>query len=206
MVAIRLNCRGKNKPSKIIICFMARIQKGYFDLFAIFLLALGAAWIAASRLPASAQELTQAVPVAGFLAPDFTLNSLTGETFTLSKLRGRPVLINLWASWCGPCRAEMPAIQRVYDQYRDQGFVVLAVNATRQDSLQAAQAFVDEFGFTYPILLDVDGVVASLYQLRAFPSSYFVDADGIIQEVVLGGPMNEALLATRVEQLLGGQD
>ena len=122
------------------------------------------------------------------------------------QMRGRPVLINLWASWCGPCRAEMPAIQRVYDQYRDQGFVVLAVNATRQDSLQAAQAFVDEFGFTYPILLDVDGVVASLYQLRAFPSSYFVDADGIIQEVVLGGPMNEALLATRVEQLLGGQD
>ncbi len=185
---------------------MAKTHKGYFDLFAISLLILGAVWIAVSRLPTTEKEIAQAAPQAGFLAPDFTLNSLSGETVTLSELHGHPVLVNLWASWCGPCRAEMPAIQRVYDQYRDRGFVVLAVNATLQDSLQDAQAFVDEFSFTFPVLLDVDGRVASLYQLRAFPSSNFIGADGIIQEVVLGGPMNEALLITRVEHLLGEQE
>lgn len=185
---------------------MANFSKRYFELIAISVLLLGGVWIFASRLPTSEAERAQAVPQAGFSAPDFTLNSLSGETVTLSELRGHPVLVNLWASWCGPCRAEMPAIQNVYDQFRDQGFVVLAVNVTLQDSLKAAQGFVDEFGFTYPVLLDVDGQVASLYLLRAFPSSYFIDANGIIQEVVLGGPMNEALLITRVEQLFGEQD
>ena len=183
-----------------------RNTKGHFDLFVIVTLLLGAAWIFASRLPISDQERTQTAPQAGFLAPDFTLNSLTGEAVTLSDLRGHPVLVNLWASWCGPCRAEMPAIQRVYDQFRARGFIVLAVNVTLQDDLQAAQKFVEEFGFTYPILLDVDGQAASLYKLRAFPSSYFIDEKGVIQEVVLGGPMNEALLVTRVEQLFGEPD
>lgn len=185
---------------------MLRLPRLMFDLLALGLLAAGSAWIYASRLAPADQQVAQAAPQAGFQAPDFTLTSLSSESITLSELRGHPILVNLWASWCGPCRTEMPAIQRVYDQYREQGFVVLAVNATLQDSTQAANAFVDEFGFTFPVLLDVDGRVASLYRLRAFPSSYFVDANGIIREVVLGGPMNEALLATRVEQLLGEGD
>jgi len=175
-----------------------------FDLLAVGLLVVGGLWTYASRMAPASLEQAQAAPQSGFLAPDFTLGTLSGETITLSDLRGHPILLNWWASWCLPCRAEMPAMQRVYDHYRDDGFIVLAVNATLQDSRAAAQSFVDEFGFTYPILLDLDGSVASLYRLRAFPSSYFIDAEGVISEVVIGGPMDEALLATRVEQLLGG--
>jgi len=175
-----------------------------FDLLAVGLLVVGGLWTYANRMAPASLEQAQAAPQAGFLAPDFTLGTLSGETITLSDLRGHPILLNWWASWCLPCRAEMPAMQRVYDHYRDDGFIVLAVNATLQDSRAAAQSFVDEFGFTYPILLDLDGSVASLYRLRAFPSSYFIDAEGVISEVVIGGPMDEALLATRVEQLLGG--
>jgi cytochrome c biogenesis protein CcmG/thiol:disulfide interchange protein DsbE len=187
-----------------LIISVMRLSRS-FDLLAIGLLILGAIWIFASRVSPSDLQQSQAAPQTGFLAPDFTLTTLDGESITLSDLRGHPVLVNWWASWCLPCRAEMPAMQRVYERYQDAGFIVLAVNATTQDSRGAAQAFVDEYGFTYPILLDLDGGVAFTYRLRAFPSSYFINADGVISEVVLGGPMDEALLVTRVEQLLGSE-
>jgi len=96
----------------------------------------------------------------------------------------------------------MPAMQRVYEKYRDDGFIILAVNSSFQDDPEKAQAFADELGLDFPILFDQDGNVSHLYQASALPSSYFVDRDGIIQQVVVGGPMSEALLNIRVEQLL----
>ncbi|GAB4579698.1 MAG: TlpA disulfide reductase family protein [Anaerolineales bacterium] len=173
-----------------------------YRLMALFTLTLGAIWIGLTpALPNPTGEKIPA-PRAGFAAPDFTLPTPDGETITLSELRGRPVIVNLWASWCGPCRAEMPALQRIYETYQDTGLVILAVNATQQDSEAAALAFVAEHGLTFPILLDVDGEASHLYELRALPSTYFIRPDGTIEEVVLGGPMAEALLSTRVERLL----
>lgn len=166
------------------------------------LLLLGALWIPLTALEPGAAAEAQAAPYAGFYAPDFTLESADGETITLSDLRGQAMLVNLWASWCGPCRAEMPAMQRVYERYREQGFEVLAVNATNQDSRAAALAFYEELGLSYPLLFDVDGSASDAYQLRALPSSFFILPDGRIQEVVIGGPMAEALLIIRVESLL----
>lgn len=166
------------------------------------LLLLGALWIPLSALPADQATEAQAAPFAGFYAPDFTLTSATGESITLSDLRGQAVLVNLWASWCGPCRAEMPAMQRVYERYQDQGLVILAVNATDQDSREAALTYYEELGLSYPLLFDVDGAASDAYQLRALPSSFFILPDGRIQEVVIGGPMAEALLIIRVEALL----
>ncbi len=168
------------------------------------ILAGGIGWIWFSAVdPAvySAQRI--AAPQTGFLAPDFSLETPEGEIYSLSALRGRPVLVNLWASWCGPCRAEMPAMERIFNQYKDQGFLVLAVNATNQDNVVDAQRFGETYDLTFPILLDTDGRVSALYQLRALPSSFFISPDGKIQEVVIGGPMAEALLRTRVENLLG---
>ncbi len=179
-------------------------SKKWYPSLAIAVLFAGAAWIWLSALPPGGVDPgRQPAPRAGFPAPDFTLATAAGDEFTLSELRGRPVLINLWASWCGPCRTEMPAIERVYRAYRDEGLVVLAVNVTHQDSQQAALAFAAEYGLTFPILLDLDGQVARAYQMRALPSTYFVDPSGRISEVVIGGPMAEALLRTRVEQLAG---
>ncbi len=175
-----------------------------YRLIALLALALGAVWISLSAAPLG-ETTTGRLPAprAGFAAPDFTLSTPDGETITLSDLRGHPVIVNLWASWCGPCRAEMPALQRVHETYQDAGLVLLAVNATHQDSIPAALAFAAEYGLTFPILLDVDGQVSQLYELRALPSTYFIRPDGLIEEVVLGGPMAEALLRTRVERLLG---
>lgn len=96
----------------------------------------------------------------------------------------------------------MPAIQKVYEEFQDQGFVVLAVNSTHQDNLGDAITFAQIRKLTFPILLDKDGSVSGLYEVRSLPTTFFVDSQGIIQEVVIGGPMSEALLQIRVEQLM----
>jgi peroxiredoxin len=185
--------------------FMNEIQQrpGRFQITAIALLLVGALWIGVStQLPGGTSNPGIPAPQEGFLAPDFTLKTLAGESITLSDLQGQAVLVNVWASWCMPCRAEMPAMERIYQEYQDDGFVILAVNATDQDSVGNARAFVEEYGLTFPILLDHDGAVGAQYQVTALPSSFFILPDGTIEEVVFGGPMAEALLRTRVETLL----
>jgi len=165
--------------------------------------ALGAAWIWISAAPAAATtggEIPS--PREGFLAPEFSLDLLDGGKVTLSELRGQAVVVNLWASWCPPCRAEMPALQRVYESSQDRGLVVLGVHTTFQDSERAAQDFVQEFGLTFPVPLDRTGAVSRLYQLRALPSTFFVDREGIIRKVIIGGPMSEATIQTAVEGIL----
>ena len=171
-------------------------------IYALILIA-SLAWIFVSADRAGTSTAGEIpAPRQGFLAPDFTLQSLEGETFTLSELRGQAVLVNLWATWCPPCRAEMPAMQKMYEEYNDQGFVVLALNMTYQDTPSAVLPFKQEYELTFPILLETNGEVATQYELRSLPSSFFIDRDGIIQEVVIGGPMAEALLRTRIESIL----
>ncbi len=172
-------------------------------MVAVFL--LGGAWILFSRIPPA--ETTNGAPPPspreGFSAPDFTLELLgDGGEVTLSDFRGQVVMVNLWASWCPPCRAEMPAIEQVYQDFKDAGLVVLAVNTTYQDTESAAAAFVQEFNLTFPVPLDRTGAVSNRYQLRGLPSTYFVDRQGVIRSVVVGGPMSETLIRSKVEDLL----
>ena len=169
----------------------------------ILLLITGAAWIW-SAVIRSGTTISENIPGVqpGNLAPDFTLQTLDGNTITLSDLRGRPVLINIWASWCGPCKYEMPAIQRVYEVFRDREFIVLGVNLTKQDNLTAVIQFVEEHDLAFPILLDSEGLVANTYKLRGLPVSFFIDREGVVQSVVIGGPMPEEVLRTRVERLI----
>lgn len=164
---------------------------------------LGVFWIWQSAVPATATTggLVPS-PREGFPAPEFTLPTLDGEEVTLSSLRGQVVVINLWTSWCPPCREEMPAIEQVYGQYREQGLVVLGLNSTFQDDEEAAAAFVRELGLTFPILLDRTGAASRRYQLQALPTTYFVDRQGIIRSVVLGGPMSPATIESKIVDLL----
>jgi peroxiredoxin len=115
---------------------------------------------------------------AGSPAPQFELQSLSGEHIKLSDFHGRTVLINFWATWCGPCRLEMPAIQSRYERYGDE-LVVLAVNFDEEAPL--VQQFTDELGLTFPVLLDPGGEVQRLYRVRGYPTTVFVDADGLIE-------------------------
>lgn len=172
------------------------------------LVVLGAAivsgvWIWASAVPADTTTggLIPS-PREGFLAPDFTLETLSGDQISLPDLRGNAIVLNLWASWCLPCRAEMPALQSVYQENHERGLEVLAVNITAQDNLAAVEAFAHEFNLTFPILLDTSGLVGKEYLMRAFPTTFFIDREGIIQRVIVGGPMSEVTLQSTVERLL----
>jgi cytochrome c biogenesis protein CcmG, thiol:disulfide interchange protein DsbE len=169
-------------------------------LFAIF---GGAAWIWISRT--SPDNLTNGMmpaPQQGFQAPDFELVESDGKTIQLSSLRGNPVLINFWASWCAPCKAEMPAMEHVYQKYGKDGLQILAINSSIQDNRSNALAFTSQLGLSFPILFDENGIVSNSYKVRALPTSFFVDRQGIVRDVVIGGPMAEALLEIRVQQLL----
>lgn len=148
-------------------------------------------WFDTSDIGQSASGANEPVP--GQLAPNFSLKTLDGSQITLSDLRGQPVLINFWASWCGPCRREMPELIRVYANYRDKGFIVLALNLTHQDTLPAVAAFVEEFRIPFPVLLDEAGEVTKLYQLRGIPVSVFVDRTGVVRRVYTGAMTGEQL-------------
>jgi peroxiredoxin len=187
---------------------MKKFQMLLQDTVRWSLVVIGAAiiaglWIWASAVPAEATTggLIPS-PREGFLAPDFTLESLTGDQISLSDIRGKAIVLNLWASWCPPCRAEMPALQRVYQENHERGLEVLAVNMTAQDTIAALEDFVQEFNLTFPILLDTSGGVGNAYLLRALPTTFFIDREGVIQHVIVGGPMSEVTLQSTVEQLL----
>jgi len=129
----------------------------------ISILILGIVWTFISRVPepSSQQSGPPPNPQEGFAAPDFTLDRLDGDQLTLSELRGHPIVLNLWASWCLPCRSEMPSIEKAYQRYKDTGLIVVGLNMTSQDSESDAKAFVRELGLTFPIVLDRDGSVQS---------------------------------------------
>ena len=115
---------------------------------------------------------TSAVAQTGKPAPDFRLKTLDGNEIKLSDFRGKTVLINLWASWCPPCRYEMPGIQAAYEKFNGKGLVVLGLNFTAQDNLQDVRDFVTELKLTFPILLDESGdVSAGLYGMRGMPTT-----------------------------------
>lgn len=131
-----------------------------------------------------------ALPVEGLTAPDFELEAITGERVRLSYYHGNPVLINFWATWCYPCRLEMPHIQSRFEQYRPD-LVVLAVNF--DEPIEDVEPFVDELRLTFEVLLDPGGEVQNLFRVRGYPTSFFVDADGVVRVLHIGFMTEEQL-------------
>jgi peroxiredoxin len=112
-------------------------------------------------------------------APDFTLRSAEGRNLRLQEQRGQVVLVNFWASWCGPCKQEMPHLNRLYDKYRASGFVLLGVNI--DDDPRAASSAAARMGLRFPVLLDADKAVSRLYDLGSMPATVLVDRDGRVR-------------------------
>lgn len=137
-----------------------------------------------------------------FMVDIFTLQDLDGNTLNLYSLRGKPIVVNLWASWCSPCRSEMKTLESAYQRYKDQGLQVVAVNMTYQDNPDTVRSFTKSEGLSFPVALDTEGDVNSRYQVQGLPSTYFVDRHGKIVSIVIGGPMSEALLRSQIEQIL----
>jgi thiol-disulfide isomerase/thioredoxin len=122
-------------------------------------------------------------PQPGLQAPLLELPALDGQTYKVGGKREKPLLLNFWASWCGPCREEAPDLTKLYDQYKDR-FDVYAVNVTVQDELADAKAMVKEFDFKFPILLDYQGRSLDIYNYRAIPTSYLIDKNGAVAEIM----------------------
>jgi thiol-disulfide isomerase/thioredoxin len=133
----------------------------------------------------------------GTTAPDFMVTSIYGDSMRLSDLSGRPIMLNFWASWCGPCVEEMPILQAFSERYSNE-LMILGINADepREDVLD----FVEQNELTFPMLMDPDSRIQDLYRIRAFPTSYFIDQNGIIRAVHIG-TLSEALLDRYLEQI-----
>ncbi len=134
-------------------------------------------------------------------APDFTLKSDNGENLKLSELRGEVVLINFWASWCGPCRQEMPLLSELHDKYRDMGFTVLGVNVEENSS--AARKLLKDMPVSFPVLFDSDSSVSRKYDVVAMPSTVLVDRDGNVRYLHKGyKPGEENIYLEKVRSLI----
>jgi peroxiredoxin len=131
------------------------------------LLAAAAPWAAAAPLAPTAP------------APDFTLRTLDGQKLRLGEQRGRVVLVNFWATWCGPCRQEMPHLNKLYEKYKSSGFVLLGVNV--DDDTRQAAGVADKLGVKFPVLPDADKRVSRQYDLSAMPSTVLIDRDGKVR-------------------------
>lgn len=120
------------------------------------------------------------------VAPDFTLMNMQGEPVSLSQYRGKVVILNLWATWCPPCREEMPSMEGLYQKYKDQGLVILAVSAD-ENGKKAVSQFLQRTPYSFPILLDSDSVVQNAYGVFRFPESFIIDRNGIVVKKIIGG-------------------
>ncbi len=140
------------------------------------------------------------VPQVGELAPDFQLPNLEGQSISLSDFRGEPVLVNFWASWCLPCRFEIPFIQEVYEEWSASGLVVLAIN--KGESLSTAKDFMQSYNLSFPALLDINQDVALEYNIRSIPTTFFIDKDGIIQAIKVGPFLSKAEIENSLSKII----
>ena len=125
-------------------------------------------------------------PEEGHVAPDFALKTLQGKTVRLSELRGKKVvLINFWATWCPPCRMEMPTMQKIYSEYKGKGFEILAINI-EPDAKDEIREFMKELRLTFPVLLDADMKVLQKYRIIGLPVSVLIDRKGIVHTKEIG--------------------
>jgi len=152
-------------------------------LYPIIALAILAGFLAGckgTRQEAAPQERTIGKP-----APDFVLKDTKGKTWHLSELKGKVVFVNFWATWCPPCRAEMPSMQELVQSVPPDKFQMLAILSN--DQAEVADKFTASIGFTSPVLLDPDSQTAKVYGITGVPESFIVDKEGILREVVVGG-------------------
>lgn len=178
---------------------MGRVQRGLLLIGAVASLVTAFLIIWSAGLPERVAytgyvaEGERYAPELNALAPLFEGETLNGQTLKLVDLRGQVVLINFWATWCEPCKAEMPDLQAVYEDYQSRGLVILGVNL---DEGQAdISRWVEELGLTFDIVLDERQQIATLYQLRGQPSSYLVAPNGVITQVYYGPTTRQSLEA-----------
>lgn len=165
-------------------------------------LTMALSWVSPGRSFAqSGQAAPDTAARAGAVAPDITLVNLAGDTVRLAALRGHPVVVNFWATWCGPCKSEMPLLVDAYARHMEADLHVLAVNLTDQESLGEVRKFVNTYQVPFPVPLDRKGKVRRAYALRGVPTSVFIDRHGLVR-YVRTGPLTADTLESRLQDIL----
>ncbi|MBW5446683.1 redoxin domain-containing protein [Cohnella sp. CFH 77786] len=140
---------------------------------------------------------------AGDKPPAFKLADTAGNVHDSSEYRGKPVIINFWGTFCPPCRDEMPALQNVYDKWKDKGVQLIGINLS-EDKL-TAESFARQVGAEFPILLDRNRQTEKKFGLKQYPTTFFVRADGTIEEILIGGPLTEEQIEGHIEKIMNAK-
>lgn len=164
--------------SRVRILAMMMIGLGLLATGAMFIMLL-------DQRAASAQDFSAVPAQVNFPAPELNLLDLSGRQVSLSDYRGSVVLVNLWATWCPPCREEMPTLLEFYEKYKQDGFVLIGID--QEEPLDIVQPFVDEFGLTFPVWLDKDYDAQKKFNTMNLPSSYVIDRSGTVRLMWIGG-------------------
>lgn len=157
------------------------LKRNILVLVAVVLLAGVAIYQNFIAKDSQASVLKETAPKPNYMAPGFKLTALDGNVYEVGGARSKPLLVNFWASWCGPCELEAPDLKKLYDKYRDQ-IDFYAVNMTASDRMDNINSFVKHFDFKFPVLLDSDGKVGELYRISGIPMTYLVDKNGTIKD------------------------
>ncbi len=191
---------------RLFIFSMTRLHKYLTVFIASLLLIAGIAILLTTGLPLRTDYTGFIIEGEGIVAPErnaiaprFSNPSLTTDNFQLMDLRGQVVILNFWATWCGPCRAEMPILQTLHEEYANQNVRIVAVNIG--ESRPIVEQWVNEMGLTFDIILDEQGDVVASYQLRGEPSTFIISPEGIITDVFYGA-VSENTLRNRIELLM----
>lgn len=141
-------------------------------------------------------------PQVGMMAPDFEFKDAADKTVSLSDLQGKPIVLNFWATWCGPCKTEMPIIQKLADDgmVAGGGLILLTVNCG--DSAETVNNFMQEYGYSFPVLLDTTKNIMRTYNVRYIPTTFFIGTDGIISEIKMGAFTEESQLDRILNDLI----
>jgi len=140
-------------------------------------------------------------PLRGFKAPEFELSDLINKSYKLSSYQEKTVVIFFWTSWCNVCKGIMPELQEFYQESDLDHFEILAINATSQDQEENAKSYAKNSQFTFPILYDLQGVVMNEFRVRAFPTAYIIDPEGVIQDIIIGSGLTRVYLLTQIESI-----
>jgi cytochrome c biogenesis protein CcmG/thiol:disulfide interchange protein DsbE len=190
--------RTSSRKRRVIIFLAVSLVNG------ALLALLGSQLLVPASRPANTASLPDASssPLQGHPAPDFTLAVLSahaGSTLRLASLKGRPVVLNFWASWCDPCKQEAPLLEATWQRMQGQGMILLGVNF--EDTQHAALGFVQHYGITYPNVVDAKGDVAIDYGVTGVPETFFVDRHGVIVHKVIG-ELSEQTLQRNLQELV----
>jgi peroxiredoxin len=196
--APRGGLRPVDRATVVVVSLLVAVAVGWFVWARIAATpGRGVNWSAMDAIMAASADRFMAQP-----APTFTLQDADGEYVSLDDLRGRVVLVNFWATWCLPCRAEMPELDRAAREYHDEGFRVLAVNLL--EDAESIRRFGDELQLGLPLLVDPSGDVYKAYSVQGLPASFLVDRDGVIRDVHLG-VITRSYLEGKVARLLAAR-